>query len=87
MFLLGGQWTATGGDTDAGNFAAEETKSACKVRQCFPLVAQENDGFVAEIDASLLRMTSLDSFDRAILALLQRDGRLPNAQLAEKVGL
>lgn len=32
-------------------------------------------------------MTPLDSHDRAILALLQRDGRLPNAQLAEQVGL
>lgn len=29
----------------------------------------------------------LDKVDRAILAVLQKDGRLPNAALAEKVGL
>lgn len=32
-------------------------------------------------------MTELDRIDRAILAELQRDGRLPVAKLAERVGL
>jgi Lrp/AsnC family leucine-responsive transcriptional regulator len=31
--------------------------------------------------------TSLDSFDRRILETLQADGRLPNVELAEKIGL
>ncbi|MHB0920575.1 leucine-responsive regulatory protein [mine drainage metagenome] len=32
-------------------------------------------------------MTELDHHDRAILALLQSDARMPNASLAERVGL
>lgn len=32
-------------------------------------------------------MTELDAIDRAILAIVQRDGRISNARLAERVGL
>jgi len=32
-------------------------------------------------------MTSLDKIDREILALIQRDGRISNATLAERIGL
>ena len=34
-----------------------------------------------------IRLEQLDRFDRAILSLLQADGRMPVAKLAEKVGL
>ena len=32
-------------------------------------------------------METLDKFDRAILEQLQRDGRLTNTELAQRVGL
>jgi DNA-binding Lrp family transcriptional regulator len=39
------------------------------------------------MDRNTDAIPELDAHDRAILALLQRDGRMPNAQLAESVGL
>lgn len=42
---------------------------------------------VFPIDPEPTRMTHLDSFDRAILALLQHDASRPNAEVAERVGL
>src|SRR5581483_11895960 len=48
----------------------------------FPLYRAESSHFV-RIDA----MITLDGIDRRILERLQQDGRLSNAELAEKVGL
>ncbi len=37
--------------------------------------------------SNVAAMTDLDRYDRSILTLLQADGRMPNAQLADHVGL
>src|SRR3954469_9959093 len=49
---------------------------------CFPLYRVE----LSQL-AGVCAMISLDAIDRRILERLQQDGRLSNAELADKVGL